>query len=404
MKCQRLCLQLPPVLLNIGSFNIVAHSNNNLALFNDYDELIDFNSPYFIAHLITYIGNKRKLLPFLNSAFCDVKRQLSKSKLTTLDGFSGSGVVSRLLKYHSDKLISNDLEEYAETINKAYLSNKEDVDSEVLKESIQYLNKNKRVKSSCEYFITNNYAPKVDQSIKPGERVFYTSTNAKIIDNIRYLISTSIPDEAKIYCLANLLVKASIHTNTSGVFKGFHKKNGIGHFGGRGENALSRIMAEIELEVPIFSEISCNVEVTRKDTNKLVTEIEPLDLAYFDPPYNQHPYGSNYFMLNIINAGIGRPIQDGVSGIAKDWNKSDYNKKRIAVEAMDKLISDTRAKFVAISYNNEGIIPIDTFQKTLEKHGKWTLYEQEYNTYRGSRNLRDRNTKVQELLWVLNKK
>ena len=24
------------------------------------------------------------------------------------------------------------------------------------------------------------------------------------------------------------------------------------------------------------------------------------DLAYFDPPYNQHPYGSNYFMLNTI--------------------------------------------------------------------------------------------------------
>ena len=40
-----------------------------------------------------------------------------------------------------------------------------------------------------------------------------------------------------------------------------------------------------------------------KIQNELVKEIEPVDLAYFDPPYNQHPYGSNYFMLNIINGG-----------------------------------------------------------------------------------------------------
>ena len=29
-------------------------------------------------------------------------------------------------------------------------------------------------------------------------------------------------------------------------------------------------------------------------------EYADLDLAYFDPPYNQHPYGSNYFMLNLL--------------------------------------------------------------------------------------------------------
>ena len=37
-----------------------------------------------------------------------------------------------------------------------------------------------------------------------------------------------------------------------------------------------------------------------EDVNDAVEKIGHVNLTYFDPPYNQHPYGSNYFMLNII--------------------------------------------------------------------------------------------------------
>lgn len=126
-------------------------------------------------------------------------------------------------------------------------------------------------------------------------------------------------------------------------------------------------------------------------------------MVYYDPPYNQHPYGSNYFMLNIINNGKEQEIQDGVSGIAKDWHKSAYNKRKVAEDAMGNLLRDTRAKFIAISYNDEGIIPIESFKQILSRYGRWELMEQDYNTYRGSRNLRDRSIKVKELLWILEK-
>ena len=109
-------------------------------------------------------------------------------------------------------------------------------------------------------------------------------------------------------------------------------------------------------------------------------------------------------MLNIINNGKEREIQNGVSGIAKEWNKSAYNKKRVAEESMDKLLKDTRANFIAISYNDEGIIPIENFKNILSQYGKWELMKQDYNTYRGSRNLRNRNIKVKEFLWILEKK
>lgn len=381
----------------------ISSKQTGLLIDNEYDVLPDFNSEYFLSHLITYLGNKRKLLPFINDAIVKVKKQLRKEKITALDGFSGSGVVARLLKYHTTDLISNDFENYTYTINTAYLANKKDIDIPRLKEAIRYLNDNKFKKTKSNYFITKNYAPKNDNNIKFGERVFYTHQNAEIIDNIRYMIESEIDSDLKIYCLSALLIKASIHNNTSGVFKGFHKKNGVGHFGGAGENALVRIKGEIVLDVPIFADVENNTKVFCKDTNELVKEIEPIDLAYYDPPYNQHPYGSNYFMLNVINGGKSVVIQDGVSGITKDWQRSDYNKAKPAEKAIDELIKNTPAKYVLISYNNEGIIPIEKFQKIVSKHGSWELLEQEYNTYRGSRNLKDRNSKVKELLWLIKK-
>jgi adenine-specific DNA-methyltransferase len=203
-----------------------------------------------------------------------------------------------------------------------------------------------------------------------------------------------------------LLVKASIHNNTSGVFKGFHKKDGIGHFGGKGENALTRIKGEIILDLPLLSDFECPVNVYQKDINELIknSSLPEFDLVYYDPPYNQHPYGSNYFMLNIINGGKPIDIQDGVSGISKDWNKSDYNRARVAEQSMDELIKNTNAKYILISYNNEGIIGVDNFRAILSRYGNVSLHEQEYNAYRGSRNLNDRDIKVNEWLWMVEKK
>lgn len=371
----------------------------------DPAEILDLDNPFFTSHLITYIGNKRRLLPFLYKGFLKIRERVGKKKMVIFDGFVGSGAVARLLKAFASELHVNDLEDYSETLNKAYLANTTNINIEKLEKHINWLNDNRLSKRTASAgFIEKNYAPKDDHNIKAGERVFYTNTNAKIIDNLRSLID-DIPDEYRHFCLASLLVKASIHTNTSGVFKGFHKHNGNGHFGGRGENALSRIKKEITLDLPEFSDFECPVYVHKQDLNKLVKDnkLPFFDLVYYDPPYNQHPYGSNYFMLNIINGGKPIEIQDGVSGIAKEWNRSAYNKRETAKKAMDQLLADTKAQFIAISYNDEGIIPIDSFKEILSRHGKWELMQQDYNTYRGSRNLCNRDIKVKELLWILEK-
>ena len=56
---------------------------------------------YTQNNLITYIGNKRKLLNHIENVVKDIKQKLKKDLITSFDGFSGSGSVSRLLKYHS---------------------------------------------------------------------------------------------------------------------------------------------------------------------------------------------------------------------------------------------------------------------------------------------------------------
>ena len=252
--------------------------------------------------------------------------------------------------------------------------------------------------------VSRLYAPRVTSSVQEGERCFYTRENALAIDTIRDYIERQVEIELRPWILAPLLVKASIHTNTGGVFKGFYKKDGVGHFGGEGENALERIMAPIRLEAALAPRTIAAAEVFQEDINTLLESdrLSHLDLIYLDPPYNQHPYGSNYFMLNVIASGEEPQDISGVSGIPRGWNKSRYNKAAEAGQAMKDLLEKALAKatYVLISYNNEGIIKPAAWEKLLEGY-KWRVYERAYDAYKASRNLEGRAPKVVEKMYLV---
>ena len=369
---------------------------------------VDFSSEFLTDHLITYIGNKRKLLPFINNAIDDIKQRLGNDHPTMLDGFSGTGCVARMFKHYASSLWVNDFEHYSETVNTCYLCNKSDVPDDLC-DAVDRLN-SRKFEFQPRGFIERNYAPRDDNDIQQGERVFYTNQNAKIIDNIRRMIDGENA-ALRPFLIAPLLVKASIHANTSGLFR-YHKKEGIGHFGGSTETALGRIKKAIDLDCPVFCDQENEVHIIKGDMNHVLDQIPEVDIAYYDPPYNRHPYGSNYFMLNIIDRYDAPLIQHGTMGIVEGWNKSLYNKKQYAEQAMDDLIGKTKAKYVLISYNEEGIIPISAFRDMLARYGEVELRARDYLTYRGSQSfgkgktLRaggERAPTVQELLWVLKK-
>lgn len=351
--------------------------------------------------LVTYIGNKRSLLHTLDEALRRVRKRLGKDKLRILDAFAGSGVVSRFFKQHCELLVSNDIERYAKVIGDCYLANQSTIDFDALREHYRAIAKAADTLPVRDGFIRRLYAPKRDDAIEPGERVFYTSDNAMRIDSIRHLID-SVPEECRVFLLAPLLSEASVHNNTSGVFKGFYKNaDGVGQFGGQKRDALTRILGKIELPFPIFSRFECELDVRQEDANTVVRALPDLDVAYFDPPYNQHPYGSNYFMLNLIVDNQEPAEVSRVSGIAQGWQRSNYNIRIKALEALADLVEHTPASHLLISYNSEGFISREQFDLLLRKHGRVEVIETVYNTFRGSRNLRDRSIHVKEHLFLV---
>jgi adenine-specific DNA-methyltransferase len=359
---------------------------------------------YLREQLITYIGNKRALLAPIEEAVEKVKAKLGKSKLLAFDAFAGSGVVSRLLKAHSRRLISNDLEDYAAVIGRCYLRNRGSVDWKEMKSIIDELNRKVTAKRPMGFF-EELYSPQDETKITRKDRVFYTRDNARRLDGYRQLIDDA-PPQYRDLLLGPLLSKASVHANTAGVFKGFYKdrRTGLGRFGGSNADALSRIRGIIELELPILSRFDCEVDVRQQDANALAKKLKNLDFAYIDPPYNQHPYGSNYFMLNLLVNYRKPEAISRVSGIPEDWRRSAYNVRSQSLSMMKDLIESFDASHILISFNNEGFIAPAEMQKLLKSLGKVEVFETRYNAFRGSRNLRNRDLYVTEQLFLLEKK
>ena len=368
-----------------------------------FAEAVVESDAYLGTQLITCLGNKRSLLPFIDRAIRRAMSALGKERIDFLDLFSGSGVVSRMARRYARVLHCNDLELYSRVTNSCYQTNAEEVDGEWLRAEIT------RVKDEVERtfspgFIAELYAPKDDDHIQPGERVFYTRRNAIWLDTFCRVIA-GIPDELRPFLLAPVLSRASMHANTAGVFKGFYKnEEGIGQFGGTGRNALSRIRKEIEVQTPVFSAFSREAHVYQADANALARDLDPVDVAYFDPPYNQHPYGSNYFMLNLL-CDYRRPARiSGVSGIPTGWTRSPYNQARRAEATLFDAIENVSASFVLISYNSEGFIPKERFDSELARLGKVSMMDTRYNAFRGSRNLSGRDLHVTEFLYLVDKR
>ncbi|MEQ1518793.1 MAG: DNA adenine methylase [Usitatibacteraceae bacterium] len=353
---------------------------------------------YLSEQLITYIGNKRRLIPMIEDALRQSVAGLGKSSIAFADVFAGTGVVSRMARRYAHRLHVNDFEEYSAFSNTVYHTNKamaplgeiEKWRTSVCSEANQ---------SPRAGFITELYSPRDEQRITADDRVFYTRRNAMFIDTARTAINAA-PVHIQPFILAPLLQRASVHVNTSGVFKGFYKNTqGIGQFGGTMKNALQRIKAPIDIPLPVLSRFSREVNVSQMEAQKFVETLPEVDVAYFDPPYNQHPYGSNYFMLNLILRNEAPGDVSRVSGIPKGWQRSPYNVRSEAAGALEQLLQTCPARTLLISYNSEGFISPEQMLDMIEPLGTVNVFDKQYNTFRGCRNLSGRSAHVTEMLF-----
>jgi adenine-specific DNA-methyltransferase len=364
---------------------------------------------YLTNQIITYMGNKRKLLSHIESKIKEIKQELGVEKLNIGDGFSGSGIVSRLFKLHGTKLYTNDIAGYSKTINECYLSSPTSEERKQINKYIKIANelceKGTEIK---EPWVSKHWSPSSDD-IKENERVYYTCQNGKNIDILREYIET-VPKKYKKYLLAPLLVSASIHNNTNGQFAAFYKDGNKGAYGGKKGIDLKRIQGEVRLFDPILHINDCEIFVDQKDTNNWVREIPELDMVYFDPPYNKHPYNIYYFLLDIINNwDKSIEVPSTYRGQSKTWDKSAYNSMVNANKVFVDLLDNTNAKYIMISYYDNGIISIKEMDELLNKYGeveKIPLVHKTYNKLKGIGKYKTEKEMedTKEYLWVVKKK
>lgn len=357
---------------------------------------------YLYNQLFPYIGNKRKLLPLIFEAIMKTRVETQRRCVSTtpifVDFFSGSGVVSRLAKKLGFQVIANDWEPYSFFYNHTYIEQNKYPSFEKLgglEKVYSYLNN----LEGFHGYISEYYCPWNDK--KPDvkkERMFYTHKNGMKIDAIREKIEEWDKDgkinlKEKAVLLASFIYSASYVSNTSGVFKGFH--NG---WGGKTGTALYRILSEVELIPPILFDNKQKNKVYRMDAQSLAEKLqnEKIDIAYLDPPYNQHPYGSNYHLLNTIalwdKPEINKCIlvngkKTNKSAIRTDWRterRSAYNHKSEATSSLSKLVETINANYVLLSYSTDGHMDLKDVLEILAISGKLSMVTKSYKRYRVS--------------------
>ncbi|MFP4268449.1 MAG: DNA adenine methylase [Spirochaetaceae bacterium] len=381
---------------------------------------MDLAHPFLTEHIIAYIGNKRRLLRLIYRAIESTSPE-PPAGLRFLDLFSGSGVVSRLGKYLNFEVLSNDWEPYSYIINRGLVeTGPGDIEAEfgsidAFGELLEEINTLPDPPEEKRY-ISKYYAPQsfdIESVDYKTERLFYTRENALAIDKTRSYIEEMYPpgknDRIRNLLIALLLYEAATHTNTSGVFKAYHKG-----FGGHGKDAMRRILSPIKLRVPPLIDSDYPVHIFQEDANELVKfpAARGADIVYLDPPYNQHQYGSNYHMLNTIALWDKPPASLELNekgrlkekaAIRKDWieTRSDYCYRDTAAAAFSDLLGDIDARHILVSYSTDGIIPFDTMMELCMDRGRVSVISNEYTTYRGGKQSNSRlNTNIEFVLTV----
>lgn len=317
---------------------------------------------------LNYIGSKLSLLQFLDSHIKIKKDQIFG------DLFSGSGIVGEYFaKKYQASIIANDICYYSYILNCAKLIpfNQKEFDDHHQEMS----------KCSSIGFISENYTPM-------GDRLYFSLDNAKRIDGaLEYVKKTNISPECKNSLLASIIYGSDKVSNVAGVYGSFLKKL---------KKSASKEIIFPRLETSNFT----NNQVYNLDIFDL-KNIQ-FDVVYIDSPYNQRGYCSNFHVLETI-ALNDQPEIRGKTRLRYDTGikNSCFTRKSQVQEAFVKLLQQLSkcTKYIYLSYNSEGLVPIPTLLLLIEKYGIVKVHSTEYKRFKS--NDKTKNNKVIEYLFEI---
>ena len=380
------------------------------------------DDPFLTRQLIPYLGNKRALLRHMRPVFASMIND--RADTLFLDPFAGSGSVSRLARSLGMAVRANDWEPYSESINRCWLElSPKDLAAAftgfggIAAFMAGWNNLHPMAMPATQSerrYMSRWYAPaSTDRPDLDAERLFYSAENALFIDRVRFrledeyaaVVPGSEGDIQRRVILGTLLLEAATHANTSGVFKAYHRG-----FGGHGSDALHRILARMELEVPYL--VDAPPAAVHREDAAVFCSRHCADLVYIDPPYNQHQYGSNYHILNTIVRWDGQPqlLEKGSDGRllrkagipeAAAVTKSPYCSRTGASPALTALFSSIDSALIVVSWNGDAHLSATELAELLSLRGELRIEHLDHASYRGGRQSASKLNRSSEYLFVV---
>ena len=318
-----------------------------------------------------YIGSKWNLLSHIEG----VVDNLGVKKGIFCDLFAGTACVAAHFKRRGFQIISNDLLELSYAFQRALIANNEEPKFAGIVETLGDVQGDNLFANLSPYhkvvawlnclpgkkgFIFHNYCPSGNNEYG---RQYLSDSNGQKIDAIRQQIQQwrnagEITENEFYLLLLPLLEATSKVANISGTYGAYLK-----HWDPRTYKDLPLVPAEI-----IRSDVPH--QVSRGDANQLLEDIR-CDVLYLDPPYNTRQYITNYHLLETI-ARYDTPALRGKTGIRSynDHDKSAYCSRCDCYRVFHNLIKKADARYILVSYNDEGILSRDELMSILSLRGE----------------------------------
>lgn len=351
---------------------------------------------------IKYAGSKLKLLPHILELAQKVNAH------SVFDGFSGTTRVSQAFAQSGYRVIANDIAAWSKVFGDCYLLNTFPPDH--YKHLIDHLN----ALPGRDGWFTEHYAGDAQPNglKKPWQRHNTLKLDA-IREEIEHL-SLSAPEKA--VALTSLILAMDEVDST------------MGHYASYLNEWSPRSYHQMELKIPNLIPRTSDHEVHRADIFHLVSSINA-DLAYYDPPYGSNNdkmppsrvrYASYYHLWTSICLFDRAPLfgkakrradtADALSASVFEEFRKNGSGRFIVVEAIERLLRQTRCKHIILSYSSGGRATAAELNEVIRSAGELLeVVEVDYkrNVMHGMRWtnewVRDAEVQNREILFLIEK-
>jgi adenine-specific DNA-methyltransferase len=336
-----------------------------------FDDLI-IDAPETQA--IKYTGSKLKLLPYI----LNLSRKITNDSknATVFDGFSGSTRVSQAYAKNGYTVFANDIAAYTKVFNTAFLLNTKEPRS--YQPLIDHLNSLEPINGWFTEYYGGNGSFK-DSNNDDGFKKPWQKKNTRKLDVIRDEIDKlQLDDVTKAIAITSLILALDQVDST------------LGHYASYLNEWSPRSYNDMKLQVPaLWTNENKNI-VMNHDVFKALEKLpQNIIIAYFDPPYGSNNekmpplrvrYASYYHIWTTICLndkpkifGKAKRRVDTSDTIAcsvfEEFRKSESG-KFIVIEAIEKLIKQTPANYIILSYSSGGRATANELNDVLNSYGK----------------------------------